>query len=227
MQKYILLIAFKLAFGLMMNPNYNQNIMGQINMHQLSQENEPGMHVSVPVETVLQMPELPSGCEVTSLAAAMRFKGFKVDKGELADKYLPKNNMVKLGNPETEYLGNPRDIYNGYFCYEDALIQTVANYNTVTGQSCTADKISNQGASRIYKELQKGNPVVVWVTRDWEQPRTGLNGLLANEHCVVISGFTDVSVTIVDPLLGIYKTDRQKFEEIWMQMGCRAVSVSG
>lgn len=225
MRKIILLIAFKLAFGIMMNPNYNENLMGQINLHQLSQENEPGMHVQVPVEAALQMPELPSGCEVTSLTAAMKFKGYQVDKGEIADKYLPKNNMVLIGNPEQEYLGNPRDIYNGYYCFEDALVKTISNYNTMTGQNCQVEKISNQGAARVYRELQKGNPVVVWVTRDWESPKSGVNGLMSNEHCVVISGFTDATVTIVDPLMGIVKVDRHKFEEIWMQMGCRAVSV--
>lgn len=46
--------------------------------------------VYIDVPTVMQNPELPNGCEITSLTAVLNSKGYKVEKTEMADIYLPK-----------------------------------------------------------------------------------------------------------------------------------------
>ena len=44
-------------------------------------------HIDVP--TILQYPELPNGCEITSLTAVLNYFGIDVHKTEMADDYLP------------------------------------------------------------------------------------------------------------------------------------------
>lgn len=40
------------------------------------------------VEPVLQLPELPTGCEITSLATILNYYGYDISKTQLADEYL-------------------------------------------------------------------------------------------------------------------------------------------
>ena len=42
------------------------------------------------VEPVMQLPELPNGCEAASLAAVLQFYGYSVDKLDLAYGYIPR-----------------------------------------------------------------------------------------------------------------------------------------
>ena len=52
-----------------------------------------------PVELILQNPELPNGCEVTSLAMLLTSAGFPVDHVKLYQQYLPNtNNICPLRN---------------------------------------------------------------------------------------------------------------------------------
>ena len=40
-------------------------------------------------ETVLQNPELPTGCEITALTQTLNFYGFDIDKVNLCDTFMP------------------------------------------------------------------------------------------------------------------------------------------
>ena len=40
------------------------------------------------VDPILQLPELPTGCEITTLAMLLDAVGFQVDKVQLAEGYL-------------------------------------------------------------------------------------------------------------------------------------------
>ena len=46
--------------------------------------------IHLPVPLILQNPELPNGCEITSLCMLLRYLGFDADKCLLADNYLPR-----------------------------------------------------------------------------------------------------------------------------------------
>ena len=46
--------------------------------------------IQLPVPRILQNPELPNGCEITSLCMLLRYLGFDADKCILADRYLPR-----------------------------------------------------------------------------------------------------------------------------------------
>lgn len=62
--------------------------------------------VILPVENILQNPELPTGCESVALTMVLNYYGQKLSKTEIADKYLKKDpeNFVTL------FKGDPHDI---------------------------------------------------------------------------------------------------------------------
>lgn len=90
--------------------------------------------MNLPVDTVLQEPELPNGCEVTSLASVLHYYGYEVDKTVLSDKYLPKlpfevkNGKLYGADPYNAYAGEPRSRNQGFFSYVPPIIETVNRY---------------------------------------------------------------------------------------------------
>ena len=69
----------------------------------------------------MQNPELPHGCEITSLTAVLNYFGMNVSKLEMTDKYLPKQEIRTEGNqrfgpnPNEAFAGNPRDKARGMY----------------------------------------------------------------------------------------------------------------
>ncbi|MBQ7784498.1 MAG: C39 family peptidase, partial [Oscillospiraceae bacterium] len=49
-----------------------------------------GQNAYIPTEMIMQNPELPTGCEITSLTMLLRHIGYDADKLDMADNYLPK-----------------------------------------------------------------------------------------------------------------------------------------
>ncbi|MGF7016882.1 uncharacterized protein YvpB [Lachnospiraceae bacterium PF1-21] len=64
------------------------------------------------VKNIRQLPELPNGCEATSLAMVLDYYSMEITKTELVDKYLDMENLqydhgvVYGGNPEETYFGS-------------------------------------------------------------------------------------------------------------------------
>ncbi|WP_251402620.1 C39 family peptidase [Ureibacillus chungkukjangi] len=48
---------------------------------------------NIAVQTVMQNPELPNGCEITSLTAVLNYYGLQVTKTEMADNFLPQQDF--------------------------------------------------------------------------------------------------------------------------------------
>ena len=44
---------------------------------------------------IIQYPDLPTGCETTSLTMVLNYLGYPVDKLDLADHYLDKNRSAR------------------------------------------------------------------------------------------------------------------------------------
>ncbi len=177
--------------------------------------------VSLPVENIMQKPELPNGCEVTSLAIILNYAGIEVDKCELSDKYLPKSSTLNA-DPNEYYLREPRS--NGFYCFAKPLITCTEAYAEKNSLSITTEDLTGKDVSALYKTLDEGHPVVVWGTLIWANPGKYDSGLYYNLHCLVLSGYTDKTVTIQDPLNGETTISRFKFEEVWYKMGQRAMT---
>ncbi len=77
-------------------------------------------------KAICQYPELPTGCEITSLAMVLNHYKYKVDKGTLSDKYLNKGEVGKV-DPRKQFEGDPRD-GNSYGCYAPVIVDTANKY---------------------------------------------------------------------------------------------------
>ena len=56
--------------------------------------------ILLPVPQILQNPELPNGCEITSCCEVLHYLGFAPDKCELTDYYLPRSAQWYGADPD-------------------------------------------------------------------------------------------------------------------------------
>ncbi len=197
--------------------------------------------VKLGVPVIMQNPELPNGCEVTSLAEVLQYMGFEVSHTELAENYLPcgaityQNGMMTVPDPEKEYVGNPAT-NSGWYCFETPIIAAANSYLADVGSDMTALSVTGADMDELAGWLQKGKPVIVWVTQQLAGVRrTGYTWILPDGttehpygglHCVVLSGIDGDTVTLADPIYGEWEAERERFAEIFAGMGSRAVVIT-
>ncbi|NLZ37139.1 MAG: C39 family peptidase [Clostridiales bacterium] len=197
------------------------------------------------VKNVLQIPELPNGCEITSLTILINHLGFDVDKLTMADKLLDKVKPYTDANPYNENAGDPRDAVKSYGCYAPVIYETAVKYfsNIVPAAGDTTiyspKDLTGTQPRELYKMVAAGNPIVVWVTRQVDtapeilRSWTALDGTHINwkhpSHTVVLTGYdyNAGTVTICDPLYeGAMKISMELFELRYIQMGAQAVAIT-
>ncbi|MBY0121236.1 C39 family peptidase [Bacillus sp. S/N-304-OC-R1] len=197
--------------------------------------------VFIPVKMVKQLPELPHGCEITSLTAILNTYGFEVSKTEMADKYLPKqpfsskNNRRYGANPLKAYAGNPRSQTGGFFSYAPPIIQAAEKYSVAAGAELQTKDISGSSREEIINQLNKGIPVVIWVTLDLGKPRLNYSWYLndtgekftapVNLHAVVLNGYDEKSVHVMNPLKGQMTYNIDAFFKSYQELGSHAMTV--
>jgi len=190
-------------------------------------------NVQLPVAYLSQLPELPTGCEITSLTTVLNYLGYIVDKGTMADRYLPKCGLGD-GSFWDYFLGDPRDPYS-FGCYANPIVTAANSYLATQGNQHKAYNYSNSSFSTLLQQIEAGFPVVLWSTLDlrdafmtkkWE-----INGetiqWTAPEHCVVMIGYDlDAgTVTISDPMRGMVIRDLKTIASKYEQMNSQAVVI--
>jgi uncharacterized protein YvpB len=188
---------------------------------------------------VSQLPELPRGCEVTSLAMLLNYAGVKVDKMELADKVkkdqTPKtviSGTVHFGNPNEGFVGNMYSLNEpGYGVYHTPIAELAENY--LPGR---IKDLSNSNFEDLKLYLSDGKPI--WVVTNtlyqklgdeqfttWETP-TGQVKVTNKEHAVLLTGYDQQNIYFNDPLTGEKnkKAPMADFKESWVQMGSQAIT---
>lgn len=193
----------------------------------------------IEVELIAQMPELPRGCEVTSLAMLLSYNGFKVDKMKLAKEikkditpYNKQNGVISFGNPDDGFVGDMYSFKNpGLGVYHKPINELLKKYmgNKVVD-------ITGSQFDKIIEYLAKGHPVWVinntWFDtvpeqywQNWHTP-TGDIHITYKEHSVLVTGYDEEYVYFNDPLAKQKnrKVFKDKFINGWKQMGSQAVS---
>lgn len=199
--------------------------------------------VYIDMENILQLPELPVGCEITALTILLRHCGFDVEKTDMAKNYLP----ISWGNARYEdgktykdsffnyFIGDP--FGRGYGCFSGAIEKAANKYIADNGGGYVVKNISGAHPDVLYDYLSAGIPVLCWATdgmiepeyyETWYDNETGeqLDWYL-NEHCFVLAGFNmDADlVTLNDPMKGIIDYNINKFETRYDQMYRQAIVI--
>ncbi len=199
--------------------------------------------VYIDMENVLQLPELPVGCEITALTILLRHYGFDADKTVLARDYLPKSsgNMREAEGKVYKdsffdyFIGDP--FSRGYGCFSGAIVRAAERYIADNGGGYTVKNISGSDPDTLYQYLIEGTPVLCWATdgmiepewfETWYDNATGeqLDWYL-NEHCFVLAGFDIAAgtVTLNDPMKGIIDYNIDRFETRYAQMHSQAIVI--
>lgn len=178
-------------------------------------------HIQLEAESILQQPELPTGCEVTSLTMALRFAGYDVSKEELADQYLEKAAPGEVSY-KTAFWGDPRQ-EESFGCYAPVIVKAANRYLAQQKSAQMAYNLTGASLDDVLSEVRMGYPVIVWgsmyineeivFSYGWEIEGETVTWP-SNEHCMLLIGFdTETnSVIVCDPLEGIVSYDRNAFQ---------------
>lgn len=216
-----------------------KNKVEERNSSSNSKEQVPVKSALIDAPLLSQLPELPRGCEVTSLAMLLNHAGIKVDKMTLAKQikknptpYRIHNGKVFYGHPNEGFVG---DMYTkkkpGYGVYHKPIKELAESYlpNQIID-------LTGQSSEEIYKYLSKGTPV--WVITnttfrvlppsefiEWQTPQGPLK-ITYWEHSVLITGYDEQYIYFNDPLTGTKnkKAPKSEFINAWIQMGKQAIT---
>ena len=160
------------------------------------------------VPFIKQLPELPRGCEVTSLAMLLQYKGVQVDKMQLASEIhrVPFEQDGLRGNPYEGFVGN---IYTkaepGYGVYNKPIFNLAEKY--------VSEKVINltdRDVNDLYKVISSGSPVWVIINTTFKplaesrfetwNTSSGEVKITYFEHSVVVVGYDQNFVYVNDPL---------------------------
>lgn len=207
------------------NGRARKNRIGKYNSDRHPNDEGTKENYQLPVSLILQEPELPNGCEVTSLAMVMNYEGYPVDKCFLSDNCLKKKNDL-AADPNEYYLFEPRT-EDGYYCFPPVLINALNTYDFLNSATAVATNLTGSPVDALYKKIRENHPVVFWGTLCYEEPYVQPIGLYDNLHCMVLIGYTDNTVTVLDPLYGdsMRIIKRKTFERIYKAMGSMAIYV--
>ena len=170
-------------------------------------------------KVIMQMPELPTGCEITALTMMLDHYGYAVDKTVMASEYLPVSPAGLYYGADGTLYGNDMDKYfigdpageNGYICGTEAIVTAADGYLTACGSVLRAEDLTGKDVSELYRLVSEGTPVMVWVTIG-----------MADRRAVLI-GYSPETVTIADPISGICEYDREQFEKVFASRGNQCV----
>lgn len=199
-----------------------------------------GRHTISGVPVIYQLPELPTGCEVTALTMAMRFYGCNVSHTAMASRYLPieypdfyYGSDGRLYGPDMDrnFVGDPFS-YEGYACGAQALCTAADRYFAASRLPMRAKDLSGSSPARLYSLVEQDIPVVVMVTIDmvdryadftWYSPSGKPMGLSYDDHGAVLVGYSPTTVTLCDPLAGRVTYSRSQFESVLRSRGSQCM----
>ena len=198
------------------------------------------MQIQMNVPQILQNPELPNGCEITSLCEVLNYLGYHAEKCDLADHYLPRSETWWGADPDWVYMGDPHrndgSPQEGYYCFAGPIVEAAERWLAAHGASgaYTPTDITGAEEAELIAQLAAGQPFIFWASLHFEDigydpcgsfplPGGGEHRVFKGLHCMVCCGVDDECFTIADPLDFNRRVPRETFMKIYRQLGSRAV----
>lgn len=156
----------------------------------------------------------PEGCEAASALEALHYKGHA--SGMSLASFLKTMPIASNGNPYQGFGGTPYAVVDGVYqsIFPSAFTPWVAGFGG-------ASNISDSSLDGIISQIAAGNPVVAWVTLNYQGPQWHHydwgNGI-DNAHVVTVDGYNGDSMHIVDPENGTYWISKGAFNAAYSYM---------
>lgn len=187
--------------------------------------------IKLDVANINQNPELPTGCEVTSLTIVLNYLGYDVDKLTMADLFLPQGEIGKT-DPDVAFIGNPRDKHS-YGANAPVLVQTANDYLTKMKSDYHAYNMTGKEFNELENYILDGYPVMVWETINMLESYPSSKWTIdnkeiqwyANFHCMVLIGWTEDAYIMADPLKGIVEYDKDVVLQRYNELGKQAIVI--
>ena len=197
--------------------------------------------LNVPI--LSQFPELPRGCEVTSLAMLLNnFLEEPVHKVTLSKEITYddterklEDGLIHYGDLHKGFVGSMTEASkDGLGVYIDPIIDVAMNYMNEEN----VINVSKIHMSQLLTYLDQGYPVQVivpihynqvfgYMIQNWKTP-SGYMEITYKEHSVVITGYDDAYIYFNDPDKGkVMKQEIGKFQTGWEDMGSQALVILG
>lgn len=192
---------------------------------------------TIAVESILQNPELPTGCEATSGAMLLQAYGYKAEKTDVAGrmkkgKRVVVGDRVYAGHPDEVFIGNPES-GSGYGAFPKVLAEAMQRIIDEQGGNHLATPMYGKTQREILNLLDKGTPVCIWSSiggveieyrSGWYLMKDGeytdeYFTWPSNEHVLVLTGYDDDEVFVCDPLKGRYSYKMKSFFRHYEQVG--------
>lgn len=210
--------------------------------NQKTQRNQiPAEYVISNFPVIYQMPELPTGCEVTALTMAVNYYGYSADKMEMALKWLPtassdlyrgSDGRIYGTDPYEYFIGDPSS-EEGCVCGPGAIKTAADGYFQAHNIDMYADDITGTDPEELYGMVSQDIPVVVWVTigmadrqdpvQSWYTEDGRYVDWTNNDHGAVLIGYSSDTVTIADPISGLVEYSREQFENVFESRSCQCI----
>jgi uncharacterized protein YvpB len=186
-----------------------------------------------------QLPELPRGCEVTSLAMLLKNRGINVDKLTLAKEvrknpaeYKLTDGKIYFGDPNEGFVGNMYTYTEpGLGVYHKPIAELAEKY--LPGQ---IKDLTGTEFAELKIHLSDERPVWVIINTQYKKlaesyfqtwyTSSGTVKITSKEHSVLVTGYDQDYVYFNDPLTGEKnkKAPMHDFEQSWVQMGRQAIT---
>ena len=187
--------------------------------------------LNVPLEN--QLPDLPNGCEVTSLSMLLKYYDINVSKLELSSNIKHVSSFIDndyRGNPHVGFVGN-MSIKNAGWCVYNEPLYNVAKKYTNRIRNYTGNDFV-----RVLKLVSKGHPVMIITTLKFDrvndmqtwQTKQGKVNVTPSSHACVITGYNKKKrIVYVNDPYGVKnkKVSLKKIEASYNQQGKQALYV--
>lgn len=177
---------------------------------------------------------MPNGCELASLAMVISRDYRDITADDILERFLDRripvyyNGVLYGDDPSYYYIGDPRLSPGGFGIFAPGLTTAAHRILHAFDIPKTAHNISGASEEELFWHISQGNPVIIWYTINlapvnwdyvWRLPDNTPYSYPLNQHCAVLVGYTDTTVTMYDPIFGIVEHDRELFLQRWSEVG--------
>lgn len=155
----------------------------------------------------------PSGCEGASLLQALQYKGALTNWS--LRQFLNTIPKSSNGDPNNGFVGSP--FTENSWTYSAIYPAPLTSWGQQFGN---VQNISGSSVDNLLNEVKNNNPVVTWVTINFQPVRWGrwpFGIAVNNNHAVTLDGYNRSSnqVHVSDPISGSYWLSKTTFESIY------------